>query len=78
MLQFGSDKFMHFMTGAAGYGITDSWIVLGIMAFGKELYDHIDHKGWSNADAFATVLGGVCACIGKLVWSVLPYADRLI
>ena len=39
LLQWGTDKFLHFMTGAAGYAITGSWIVLGILAFGKEVYD---------------------------------------
>ena len=78
MLQWGSDKFMHFMTGAAGYAITASWIVLVIIAYGKELYDHIDHKAWSNADAFATCLGGVCAYIGMFVWNSLPYVDKLV
>ena len=78
MLQWGSDKFMLFMTGAAGYAITESWIVLVIIAYGKELYDHIDHKAWSNADAFATCLGGVCAYIGMFVWNSLPYVDKLV
>jgi len=78
ILQFGTDKFMHFMVGAAGYAITESWIVLGILAFGKELYDKYFGSGWSNKDAFATILGGVCACIGKLIWSSLPYVDRII
>jgi len=41
------------------------------MAFGKELYDHIDHKAWSNADAFATCLGGVCAFIGIFCWDFI-------
>jgi len=41
---------------------------LCIMAFGKELYDHIDHKAWSNADAFATCLGGVFAFVGIFCW----------
>ena len=78
ILQFGTDKFMQFMVGAAGYAITESWIVLGILAFGKELYDKYFGSGWSNKDAFATILGGVCACIGKLIWSSLPYVDRII
>ena len=37
MLQWGTDKFLHFMAGAAGFAITGSWIVLGTLAFGKEL-----------------------------------------
>ena len=52
--------------------------MLVIIAYGKELYDHIDHKAWSNADAFATCLGGVCAYIGMFVWNSLPYVDKLI
>ena len=36
MLQWGVDKFLHFMAGAAGFAITQSWIVLGVLAFGKE------------------------------------------
>ena len=78
MLQWGSDKFMHFMSGAAGYAITESWMVLGMMACGKELYDYVDHKAWSNADVFATCLGGVCAYIGTFVWNSLPYVERLV
>tara|TARA_R100001377_G_scaffold66462_1_gene41721 strand:+ start:108 stop:371 length:264 start_codon:yes stop_codon:yes gene_type:complete len=71
MLQWGTDKFLHFMGGAAGYAITESWVVLCIMAFGKELYDHIDHKAWSNADVFATCLGGACAFIGIFCWDFI-------
>ena len=33
MLQWGEDKFLHFMAGAAGFAITESWIVLGILSF---------------------------------------------
>ena len=33
MLQWGVDKFLHFMAGAAGFAITHSWIVLGVLAF---------------------------------------------
>ena len=73
MLQWGVDKFMHFMSGAAGYGITDSWIIVCIMAFGKELYDKYWGSGWNNKDAFATILGGVFACVGIYVWDVIPY-----
>jgi len=72
-LQFGADKFMHFMSGAAAYGITESWIIVLLMAFGKELYDHIDHKAWSNKDAFATILGGICAFISSSIWALLPF-----
>ena len=73
MLQWGVDKFMHFMSGAAGYGITDSWIIVFIMAFGKELYDQYWGSGWNNKDAFATILGGVFAYIGMYIWNVIPY-----
>ena len=73
MLQWGVDKFMHFMSGAAGYGITDSWIIVFIMAFGKELYDKYWGSGWNNKDAFATILGGVFAYIGMYIWNVIPY-----
>ena len=75
MLQWGADKFMHFMSGAAGYGITESWIIVLIMALGKELYDHISYGGWNNKDAFATVLGGVGAFVGIHVWDWLPYTE---
>ena len=73
MLQWGVDKFMHFMSGAAGYGITDSWIIVCIMAFGKELYDKYWGSGWNNKDAFATILGGVFAYVGIYIWNVIPY-----
>ena len=71
LLQWGTDKFLHFMTGAAGYAITGSWIVLGILAFGKEVYDKYFGSGWSNKDAFATVLGGVFAFIGIVCWDFI-------
>ena len=76
-LQFGTDKFMHFMSGAAGYGITESWIMVLVMALGKELYDHIDHGGWSNKDAIATILGGVTVCVGMYVWDIIPYTEYM-
>ena len=38
MLQWGADKFMHFMSGAAGYGITESWIIVLIMAIPKGIF----------------------------------------
>ena len=79
MLQWGADKFMHFMAGAAGFAITESWIVLGILAFGKELYDRYNSSsGWNNLDAFATVLGGVFAFVGKIIWCYVPYTEYLI
>ena len=74
LLQWGNDKFLHFMVGAAGFAITESWIVLGIMAFGKELYDYyFATSGWSNKDAFATIIGGVSAFISKFMWNMLPF-----
>ena len=51
LLQFGSDKFMHFMAGSAGFAITESWIVLSILAFGKELYDYIKPNLYSLLSA---------------------------
>ena len=76
MLQWGDDKFMHFMSGAAGYGITESWIVLGILAFGKELYDkYYATSGWNNKDALATILGGITAYVGRIVWDIMPYTE---
>jgi len=38
MLQFGADKFMHFAGGACVMAITNSWIMLAIVAIGKEIY----------------------------------------
>ena len=73
MLKWGVDEFLHFMAGAAGFAITQSWIVLGILAFGKELYDKYWGSGWNNKDAFATILGGVFAYIGMYIWNVIPY-----
>ena len=72
MLQWGEDKFLHFMAGAAGFAITESWIVLGILAFGKELYDkYYATSEWSNKDAFATVLGGVAAFVSSFCWDLI-------
>ena len=71
MLQWGEDKFLHFMAGAAGFAITELWIVLGILALGKELYDKYNSSsGWSNPDAFATVLGGIVAFVGGICWDL--------
>ena len=72
MLQWGTDKFLHFMGGAAVYGITESWIVMLIVSFGKELYDvYYATSGWSNKDAFATVLGGVAAFVSSFCWDLI-------
>lgn len=73
LLQFGADKFMHFMVGAAVYGVTESWIILIFIAFGKELYDHIDYGNWSNKDVLATILGGISAFISKWMWAMIPF-----
>jgi hypothetical protein len=79
MLQWGTDKFLHFMAGAAGYAITESWIILGILAFGKELYDKFyATSGWNNKDALATCLGGIFAWLGIQVWAMVPYKECLI
>ena len=79
MLQWGVDKFLHFMAGASAFAITESWIVLGILAFGKELYDkYFATSGWNNWDAFATVLGGVVAFVGIYVWDIIPYTECVI
>ena len=72
MLQWGVDKFLHFMGGAALFAITESWIILIIVSFGKELYDKYNAtSGWSNPDAFATVLGGIVAFVGGICWDLL-------
>ena len=61
------------------FAITESWIVLGILAFGKELYDkYFATSGWNNWDAFATVLGGVVAFVGIYVWDIIPYTECVI
>ena len=73
LLQFGADKFMHFMVGAAVYGVTESWIILIFIAFGKELYDHLDYGNWSNKDVLATILGGISAFISKWMWAMIPF-----
>ena len=76
MLQWGTDKFLHFMAGAAGFAITGSWIILGILAFGKEIYDKYNSSsGWSNPDIVATLLGGVSAWLGIQVWNWLPHTE---
>ena len=79
MLQWGVDKFLHFMAGASAFAITESWIILLIVSFGKELYDrYYASSGWNNLDAFATVLGGVFAFVGKIIWCYVPYTEYLI
>ena len=76
MLQFGADKFMHFAGGACVMGITDSWIMLAIVAIGKEIYDYKDYGLFSKADVLATVLGGIFAFYASWGWSLLPFALR--
>tara|TARA_B100000674_G_scaffold224376_1_gene184197 strand:+ start:235 stop:495 length:261 start_codon:yes stop_codon:yes gene_type:complete len=79
MLQWGVDKFLHFMAGAAIFAITGSWIVLLVVSFGKELYDRYNGtSGWNNWDALATIAGGVVAFIGQWVWNYLPYTEYLM
>ena len=79
MLQWGVDKFLHFMGGAAVFAITESWIILIIVSFGKELYDKYNAtSGWNNLDALATIAGGVVAFIGQWVWNYLPYTEYLM
>mgnify|MGYP003135984045 FL=1 len=72
-LQFGADKFMHFMAGSASFAITESWLVLAFLAFGKELYDYIDHKARPNKDVIATLLGGIFSFISMYIWNLLPF-----
>lgn len=73
LLQFGTDKFLHFMAGAAVFGITESWMILTIIACGKEWYDHLDYGNWSNKDIVATMLGGISAFISKWMWTTIPF-----
>ena len=73
MLQFGVDKFLHFVGGACVMAITHSWIVLSIIAIGKEVYDYKDYGLFSKADVIATVLGGVFGYIASISWKLLPF-----
>ena len=73
LLQFGTDKFLHFVGGACVMAITNSWIILGIVAIGKEVYDQIIYKGFDIKDAFATVFGGVFAFYASIGWKMLPF-----
>ena len=72
LLQFGTDKFMHFVVGGMVMGITSSWIVLSVVGIGKEVYDYISHGNFSKADAIVTIGGGVFAYVAKIVWELLP------
>ena len=73
MLQFGTDKFLHFVGGACIMGITNSWIMLVVVAIGKELYDYKDYGLFSKGDILATVLGGVFAYLASIVWGIIPF-----
>ena len=73
LLQFGTDKVLHFAGGACVMAITNSWIMLGIVAVGKEVYDYKDYGLFSKEDIIATVLGGIFGYCAKLVWALLPF-----
>ena len=73
MLQFGIDKFLHFVGGACVMAITNSWIILAIVAIGKEVYDQIIYKGFDIKDAFATVAGGIFAYYANILWAMIPF-----
>lgn len=73
MLQFGADKFMHFAGGACVLAITNSWIALGVVAIGKEIYDYKDYGLFSKEDVLATVLGGIFAFVASKIWLLLPF-----
>ena len=73
MLQFGTDKFLHFVGGAWVMAITNSWIMLAIIAIGKEVYDYQDYGLFSRPDVYATVLGGVFGFIATKLWLLLPF-----
>ena len=73
LLQFGADKFMHFAGGACVMAITNSWMMLALVAIGKEIYDYKDYGLFSKADIVATVLGGVFAYYAGILWSMLPF-----
>tara|TARA_R100001530_G_C4248183_1_gene137117 strand:- start:48 stop:299 length:252 start_codon:yes stop_codon:yes gene_type:complete len=74
MLQFGTDKFLHFAGGACVMAITNSWIVLGIVAVGKEIYDYQDYGLFSRPDVYATMLGGVFGFTASKLWTLLPFS----
>ena len=70
MLQFGADKFMHFAGGMCVMAITNSWLLLGIVAVGKEIYDYKDYGLFSKADVIATVLGGLAGYFAVTLWKL--------
>ena len=73
LLQFGTDKFLHFVGGACVMAITNSWIVLAIVSAGKEVYDQMVYGGFDKKDLFATMLGGVFAFFAEMLWKLLPF-----
>ena len=73
LLQFGTDKFMHFVVGGLVMGITSSWIVVSVVGIGKEVYDYRSHGIFSKVDAIVTIGGGVFAYVGKIVWELIPF-----
>ena len=73
MLQFGVDKFLHFVGGACVMTITNSWIMLLIVAIGKEAYDHVIYRGADVKDTLATIAGGVFGLIASKLWLLLPF-----
>ena len=73
LLQFGTDKFLHFVGGACVMAITNSWIVLAIVSIGKEIYDYKSYGLFSSPDVLATVLGGVFAYYASICWKMLPF-----
>ena len=73
MLQFGTDKFLHFVGGACVMAITSSWIMLSLVAVGKEIYDYKDYGLFSKPDIYATLLGGIFAHFAVLIWGLLPF-----
>ena len=73
LLQFGTDKFLHFAGGACVMAITNSWLMLAVVAIGKEIYDYQDYGLFSKEDVLATVLGGVFAFVASSLWLLLPF-----
>ena len=73
MLKFCADKFMHFAGGACVMAITNSWLMLGLVAVGKEVYDYMDFGLFSIQDVYASVVGGFFAFCAKWAWSLLPW-----
>ena len=72
LLQFGTDKFMHFVVGGLVMGITSSWLVVSIVGIGKEAYDYKSYGKFDKIDAVVTILGGGFVYGAKLIWELLP------